>query len=47
MSNVNPARAHRQRVLAAMRGEKDEVPDARAETQYELMLLQLAEHRRR
>ncbi len=47
MSQVNPARAHRQRVLAAMRGEKDEVLDARAETQYELMLMQLAEHRRR
>lgn len=46
MSQVNPARAHRQRVLAAMRGEKDEVLDARAETQYELMLMQLAEHRR-
>ncbi len=47
MSQVNPARAHRQRVLAAMRGEKDDVLDARAETQYELMLMQLAEHRRR
>ena len=44
---INPARAHRERVLAAMRGGVDEPMDARSENQYELMLMQLAEHRRR
>lgn len=47
MNQMNPARAHRQRVLASMQGTTDTVLDAKAANQYELMLMQLAEHRRR
>jgi len=44
---MNPARAHRQRTLAALQGAAVPALDARAQNHYELMLMQLAEHRRR
>lgn len=44
---MNILRAQRQRKLAALQGAADVVQDARASNQYDLMLMQLAEHRRR
>lgn len=44
---MNILRAQRQRKLAALQGAADIVPDSRASNQYDLMLMQLAEHRRR
>jgi hypothetical protein len=44
---TNLARQQRQRKLAALQGAANPVLDARAANQYELMLMQLAEHRRR
>lgn len=44
---TNLARQQRQRKLAALQGAANPVLDARAASQYELMLMQLAEHRRR
>ena len=44
---MNLLRAHRQRKLAALQGAVDPAQDARASNQYDLMLMQLAEHRRR
>lgn len=45
MSNL--IRQHRQRVLAAKQGEEQNSFDPKAANLYELMLMQLAEHRRR
>ena len=44
---MNILRAQRQRKLAALQGAADIVQDSRASNQYDLMLMQLAEHRRR
>ena len=44
---MNILRAQRQRKLAAMQGAADIVQDSRASNQYDLMLMQLTEHRRR
>ena len=44
---TSPCRSHKQRVIAAQSGAADPVMDSKAATQYELMLMQLAEHRRR
>lgn len=43
----SPCRNHKQRVIAAQSGAADPVWDSKAANQYELMLMQLAEHRRR
>ena len=43
----SPCRKHKQRTIAAQIGAADPVIDAKAANQYELMLMQLAEHRRR
>lgn len=44
---MNILRAQRQRKLAALQGAADIVQDSRASNQYDLMLMQLTEHRRR
>ena len=44
---LSPFRAHRQRVIAAHGGADIPDMDAKSANQYELMLMQLAEHRRR
>ena len=44
---ASPCREHKQRVMAAQSGAADPVLDSKAANQYELMLMQLAEHRRR
>ena len=44
---TNLIRQHRQRVLAAKQGEEQSSFDPKAANLYELMLMQLAEHRRR
>ncbi|MCL1075998.1 phage terminase small subunit [Shewanella dokdonensis] len=43
---MSPAQAHRDRVLAAKRGGDNPALDQKALNQYELMLMQLTEHRR-
>jgi tetratricopeptide (TPR) repeat protein len=43
---MSPAQAHRDRVLAAKRGGDNPALDQKAVNQYELMLMQLTEHRR-
>lgn len=43
---MNLARKHRERTLAAMQGVDNSAMDMASATQYELMLMQLAEHRR-
>ncbi len=43
----SPCRQHKQRTIAAQVGAADPVIDVKAANQYELMLMQLAEHRRR
>jgi tetratricopeptide (TPR) repeat protein len=44
---MNLARKHRERTLAALQGADNSAMDTACATQYELMLMQLAEHRRR
>lgn len=42
----SPCRAHKQRVIAAQSGAAEPEMDSKTATQHELMLMQLAEHRR-
>ena len=42
----SPCRQHKQRVIAAQSGAAETEMDSKTATQYELMLMQLAEHRR-
>ncbi|MFB0974573.1 MAG: phage terminase small subunit [Tolumonas sp.] len=44
---LSPFRAHKQRVIAAQEWADSPQMDAKSANQYELMLIQLAEHRRR
>lgn len=44
---LSPFRAHKQRVIAAQEWADSPQMDAKSANQYELMLMQLAEHRRR